>query len=118
MFLPGHGATTRYFAVRVSPLALHHHLMLVDLLGFGRSPKPWTRYTVDRHVSELHRVLAPRGPLTLVGHSLGARLAVTYAARYPDQVRRLILPCACSRGRTTIQYSATRRGGVSRYAPR
>jgi pimeloyl-ACP methyl ester carboxylesterase len=90
-FLPGHGLTTRYFASRVAPLAARHRVVLVDLLGFGRSPKPWTRYTADRHVAELRRVLAPLGPLTLVGHSLGARLAVTYAARYPDQVRCLVL---------------------------
>lgn len=90
-FLPGHGATTRYYASRVAPLAASHRLVLVDLLGFGRSPKPWVRYTVDRHIAELRRSLASAGPLTLVGHSLGARLAVTYAARYPEQVKQLIL---------------------------
>lgn len=90
-FLPGHGATARYFAARVATLAETHRLELVDLLGFGRSPKPWVRYTVDRHVQALHRALGDSGPLTLVGHSLGARLAVTYAARYPHQVRQLIL---------------------------
>ena len=39
-------------------------------------------------------MLAPRavgGPVTLVGHSLGARLAVAYAARYPRDVARLVL---------------------------
>jgi pimeloyl-ACP methyl ester carboxylesterase len=93
-FLPGIGATTRYWELVVGPLADRARLLLVDLLGFGRSPKPWTTYSVDRHVAELHRVLTPAvrdGPLTLVGHSLGARLAVAYAARYPAQVARLVL---------------------------
>jgi len=90
-FVPGIAATTRYFRDRVAPLASRHRLVLVDLLGFGRSPKPWTRYSVDRHVAALHEALAPHGPLTLVGHSLGARLAVSYAARYPAEVSRLVL---------------------------
>lgn len=91
--------------------------MLVDRLGFGRSPKPWTAYTVDRHLSELERVLRPvaadRGPLTLVGHSAGARLAVAYAARHPEQVGRLVLvslPYFGGPGRAT-RYFREKRGG-------
>jgi pimeloyl-ACP methyl ester carboxylesterase len=91
VFLPGVGGTTRYWASRIAPLAVSHRLVLVDLLGFGRSPKPWTTYTIERHVTELHRVLANRGPVTLVGHSFGALAAVAYAARHPEQVGALIL---------------------------
>ncbi len=94
VLLPGIGATTRYWELVAGPLAAAMRLLLVDLLGFGRSQKPWITYTVDRHIAELHRVLAPVGarqPFTLVAHSLGARLAITYAARYPAEVERLIL---------------------------
>lgn len=90
-FLPGLGLTTRYWESRVSPLASSHRLLLVDLLGFGQSPKPWTRYTVDAHIDALHGVLGNAGPVTLVGHSAGAILAVAYAARYPADVRGLVL---------------------------
>ena len=96
VFLPGVGGTTRYWENRVAPLARHHRLVLVDLLGFGRSPKPWIRYTVDRHVAELRRVLGNRDPITLVGHSFGAVAAVAYAARHPEGVEGLVLlslPC-------------------------
>ena len=91
VFLPGIGATTRYWEFVVGALSARMRLLLVDLLGFGRSPKPWTTYSVERHVKELHRVLADQRAFTLVGHSLGARLAVAYAARYPEQVERLVL---------------------------
>lgn len=91
VFLPGLGGTTRYWRSRVMPLADTHRLVLVDMLGFGRSPKPWTTYSVGRHVAELHRVLAEHGPLTLVGHSFGATVALAYTAQYPAQVRRLVL---------------------------
>ncbi len=94
VFLPGLGATTRFWKTRVLALTASARLLLVDLLGFGRSPKPWTEYSVDRHVAALHQVLQPvaaTGPLVLVGHSLGARLAVTYAARYPNEIAQLVL---------------------------
>jgi pimeloyl-ACP methyl ester carboxylesterase len=94
VFLPGIGATTRFWRYALTtgggPVLPGRHL-LIDLLGFGRSPKPWTTYDVERHVSELRRVLAPVGRITLVGHSLGARLAIAYAARYPEQIERLVL---------------------------
>lgn len=63
----------------------------MDLLGYGQSPKPWTRYTVERHVEALHGVLADRGPFTLVGHSFGAIAALAYAARHPQDVSGLVL---------------------------
>jgi len=90
-FLPGLGGTTRYWRKRVSPLADRHRLLFMDLLGFGRSPKPRVRYSVERHVEALRGVLRGRGPVTLVGHSLGAILSVAYAARYPLEVRGLVL---------------------------
>ncbi len=91
VFLPGVGGTTRYWDSRVVPLAADHRLVLVDPLGFGLSAKPDTVYSVERHVAELHRVLAGRGRVTLVGHSFGALLAVAYAARHPHGIDGLVL---------------------------
>ena len=50
--------------------------------------------TVAQHVADLCEVLRgplEEGPVRLVGFSWGAMLALTYAARYPTQVERLIL---------------------------
>lgn len=94
VFLPGIGATTRFWTYVLTTgagAALAGRHLLIDLLGFGRSPKPWTTYDVERHVTELRRVLAPERRFILVGHSLGARLAIAYAARYPEQIERLVL---------------------------
>ncbi|HMU60985.1 MAG TPA: alpha/beta hydrolase [Gemmatimonadales bacterium] len=95
VFLPGVGGTTRYWASRVEPLAIEHRIRLVDLLGFGHSPKPWlVRYSVERHLDELDRVLKHAvfpDRFTLVGHSFGAIMAVAYAARWPERVRGLVL---------------------------
>ncbi len=90
-FLPGLGATTRYWRPVAARVAAGARCTLVDLLGFGRSPKPPATYSVARHVAALHAALGALGPLTLVGHSLGARLAVAYAATHPAHVERLVL---------------------------
>jgi pimeloyl-ACP methyl ester carboxylesterase len=91
VFLPGLGATTRYWQGRLSTLEQSHRVLLVDPLGFGQSPKPWSRYTVDCHIAALRNTLGQQPPFTLVGHSMGTLLAIAYAARYPEQVERLIL---------------------------
>jgi pimeloyl-ACP methyl ester carboxylesterase len=91
VFLHGIAGSTRYWKSRVKPLAHHHQLLLVDLLGYGQSPKPWTKYTVDRHVDELYQVLRDEKPMTIVGHSFGAIVAIAFCARFPHLVKRLIL---------------------------
>jgi pimeloyl-ACP methyl ester carboxylesterase len=45
--------------------------------------------TVDRHVADLHDVRPDAA--TIVGHSWGAMLGLSYAARYPAAVRSLAL---------------------------
>ncbi len=91
VFLPGLGATTRYWRPVAARVAAGARCTLVDLLGFGRSPKPPATYSVARHVAALHAALGALGPVTLVGHSVGARIAVAYAAAHPAAVERLVL---------------------------
>ena len=91
VFLHGLGATHRYWYTGLAQLEAPAHLVLVDLLGFGDSPKPWCRYTLDRHLAPLHAALDRFTGMTLVGHSMGAALALAYAARFPGAVRQLVL---------------------------
>lgn len=71
-------------------------VILPDLLGFGRSPKPqWNKYTVQEHaraiVTELTRRNLKKQPVTIVGHSMGCLVAVHVAVARPDLVKRLVL---------------------------
>ena len=91
VFIPGLGGTTRYWQGRVNSIESKYRTILIDPLGFGCSPKPWTRYTVAQHVEALHHTLKPYAPFTLVGHSMGSLLSIAYAAQYPEQVERIIL---------------------------
>ncbi len=96
VFLHGIGASSRYFQNRLGTLPQNYRCVLPDLLGFGASPKPADcAYTITDHLDALHGTLADRGvldqPVTLVGHSLGAILAVEFAARFPKQVAAIVL---------------------------
>jgi pimeloyl-ACP methyl ester carboxylesterase len=58
-------------------------VVVPDLLGFGRSPKPDTSaYDIDAHLAAI-REYVPSGS-TVVGHSVGAVLAAALAAREPE----------------------------------
>ncbi|KAK9147206.1 hypothetical protein Scep_005963 [Stephania cephalantha] len=77
-----------------------YRLIAVDLLGFGRSPKPSSSlYTLGEHVDMIHRSVIQQYNLTsfhIVAHSLGCIIALAIAHRYPGSVKSLTLlapPC-------------------------
>jgi proline iminopeptidase len=76
------------------PLVRRHTLLYFDQRGSGRSEMPDTlRLTADLMVEDVEAVRRTfrLDQLTLLGHSWGGSLAVLYAARYPDRVRRMVL---------------------------
>ena len=60
---------------------------------FGVIEPIQSRYSVSELIEELRQQLqsVTQEPLTLIGHSWGAWLAVLYAAEYPRSVRQLVL---------------------------
>ena len=73
-------------------LAQHHRLIRVDLRGHGRSLSR-RRVGLDVWCDDLVTVLQAEGgqPAVLVGHSLGAQVALQMALRHPRWVRGLVL---------------------------
>lgn len=65
----------------------------LDLPGFGASGKPRLRYDLDLFARAVQGFLDGLGlaSASLVGHSLGAAVAIHYALRYPARVERLAL---------------------------
>jgi pimeloyl-ACP methyl ester carboxylesterase len=112
VFIAGLGGTTRYWASRLAPIENCYRIVLVDLLGFGQSPKPWTQYSVERHIEALRAALECLGPITLIGHSLGALVTVAYAARYPEQVNNIVVMGMPSFGSQERAYRYFRSGRV------
>jgi len=70
-------------------------VVVFDLLGFGASPKPvWPSYDIDTHAGAvIASIKAQRfnQPVLLVGHSLGALVALRVARLEPQLVKHLVL---------------------------
>lgn len=95
VFLHGFRGSGRYWEPHVRALARDRRIIIVDLLGFGRSPWPAdARYDVREHVEAIHRTIGPMvagRPAAIVGHSMGAVLAAEYARAHPAEVSQVIL---------------------------
>lgn len=83
---------------RVTPLLPARRTIALDRPGFGHSDGGY--HAFDRQLELLHALLAQLGAErpVLVGHSYGGTLALGYAARYPDDVRGLVLVDAAAGG--------------------
>jgi pimeloyl-ACP methyl ester carboxylesterase len=88
--LGGFGASWRQ---TVDALATRATVFALDLPGFGRSAKPRAVYRLGYFARALHGFLdaAGIGQASLVGHSLGGSIAVTYALTHPARVERVAL---------------------------
>lgn len=90
VFLHGLGASGRYWDELRRIGDDSYAGTAVDLLGFGRSPKPSDEaYDIECHLA--HIMPAVPEAAVIVGHSAGALLALALAARFPNRVLGLVL---------------------------
>src|SRR6266540_166610 len=74
-------------------LAEHFHVIAPDLRGHGDSEWARTGYRVRSVAEDIRQLIAALGlgPVNLVGHSYGVRVAIVLAGESPELVRRLAL---------------------------
>lgn len=89
----GLGGFAESWRHNVATLADRATVYAVDLPGYGRSAKPRARYSLTYFARALHGFVETMGlsHVSLVGHSLGGAVAVTYALTHPTRVERLAL---------------------------
>ena len=100
VMLHGFGGYALQWKYQLQALSESNRCIVPDLRGHGRSDKPISDYTVDEILHDLDSVLESLGvdePIVLMGHSFGGALATTYAHRYPERVKRLILTATTGR---------------------
>jgi pimeloyl-ACP methyl ester carboxylesterase len=84
------------FQFVVDALPTERHAVALDWRGFGGTDTPAAdTYFFPEYLGDLETVLdalfgAERGPLDLLGHSMGGNVAMLYAGVRPEQVRRLV----------------------------
>lgn len=70
-----------------------YKVFVLDLLGFGNSPKPnldWTIFDYAEFVANFIQELKLK-KVTVMGHSFGGRIALVLASKYQSLVEKLIL---------------------------
>ncbi|CAJ1918899.1 unnamed protein product [Sphenostylis stenocarpa] len=81
-----------YFSEKVNH---KYRLIAIDLLGFGKSPKPRDcSYTLKDHVEMIEKSVVQPLELSsfhLVAHSMGCIIALALAAKYPKCVKSITL---------------------------
>lgn len=71
-----------------------HRVLVLDLLGYGRSDRPQTRMLdINAHADRVLALLDQLGieSACIVGHHIGGGVAQSLAVRYPERVSRLCL---------------------------
>lgn len=93
LLLHGAGSSLEQWRENLTALARDRPVYALDLLGFGSSQKVATEVSTDlwvTQVSDFWQTYLGR-PIILMGHSLGALVALQVATCHPEQVARLIM---------------------------
>ncbi len=96
LFIHGIGDNGSAWDTSIARLPSDLHIITIDLLGFGDSPKPiWAKYNASTQARSVFATLLKlrlqRGPLMVIGHSLGSLVAVELAKKHPRRIDSLIL---------------------------
>jgi len=88
------------------PLAYKYRLILPDLRGQGKSPKPQTKSTPELLASDVNRLLEKLSveKAIICGGSFGGMVALQFVLDYPEKVEALILSDTASTSAAAAQF--------------
>jgi pimeloyl-ACP methyl ester carboxylesterase len=92
VFLHGSWHDGSQWEQTIEPLSKNFHCLAPDLLGVGNSTANPAPTSIDMEVDRLHEfiIALKLHSVYLVGHSLGAWIALSFTLKYPDLVRGVV----------------------------
>ncbi|MEO0488728.1 MAG: alpha/beta fold hydrolase [Cyanobacteria bacterium P01_A01_bin.123] len=93
LLIHGFGASLQQWRDNLLELSQQHSVYAIDLLGFGGSQKAATSFGTSLWIEQVHdfwQIWIGR-PMILLGHSLGALVALTTTVTYPAMVEKLVM---------------------------
>ncbi len=99
LLIPGLGVDVNYFRKIIVRLATNHRVVAFDPRGAGQSGKPDEPYTIDGMADDAVGLLAHLGVdrITVIGCSMGGRIALSLTLDHPELVERLVLAATSPR---------------------
>lgn len=98
VLLHGFTGSTKTWHEVVEQMPTTKRIILIDLIGHGHtaSPKQLHFYTMKEQVELLEAFFNWKGlqSFSLVGYSMGGRVALAYAMKYPARIKKLVLESA------------------------
>jgi pimeloyl-ACP methyl ester carboxylesterase len=93
LLLPGLGVAVRDTRALITHLAEDRMVVAVDNRGAGLSDKPKQPYTIELMAADANAVLdaAEIQTASVLGYSMGGRIALHFALTHPERVDRLVL---------------------------
>jgi len=87
--------TAKQLILQAKSYEVQTRIIIPDLPGFGKSDEPPQAWGIDDYMELVKKFieLSLQGidNIILIGHSFGGRIAIKFAAKYPDKVKALIL---------------------------
>ncbi len=92
VLIHGYAGSMRWYDKLAELLGTDHRVIRVDLLGHGGSEKPSAGYAIPHQASATAEALASLGVAnaTVVGHSLGAAVAIALAEQSPELAAKMV----------------------------
>jgi 2-hydroxy-6-oxonona-2,4-dienedioate hydrolase len=93
VMLHGTAGSLENFAANIAPHAEHFNCIAFDMIGSGMTAKPDHDYETEhyvKHVLDFYKAMNIR-KASIIGLSLGARVASRFAIDHPEHVEKLVL---------------------------
>ena len=93
LLLHGNGEDGTYFVHQIEDFSHDFTVYAIDTRGHGKSPRGTAPFTISQFADDLLAFMNQQGlpQADILGFSDGGNIALIFALRHPDRVRRLIL---------------------------